>query len=81
MPLRLDEEEEQQQLDVLGNAEPENCGLTKLPPIREWFINTTERLGLTAADIEHICRESAMEALREDIDSNTVSRRHFKRSA
>ncbi len=79
MPLRLNEEEEEQ-LDVLGNGdELENCVLTKPPSIREWFIHTTEGLGFTAADVEHICRESAMEALREEIDSNTVCRRHFER--
>ncbi len=80
MPLGLDGKEEQQ-LDVLDDEKQEDGGGRAKPPSnRKWFIDATEGLGLTAADVEHVCRESAMEALREDIDCNTVSRRHFKRS-
>ncbi len=68
MPLGLDEQEEQE----------EGGNWTK-SSYRKWFINATEGLDLTAADVEHVCCESAMEALREDIDINTVSMRHFKR--
>ncbi|MBM3200191.1 AAA family ATPase [Candidatus Woesearchaeota archaeon] len=33
--------------------------------------------GYTGSDIEAVCRESAMIALREDLKSNTVAKKHF----
>ena len=33
--------------------------------------------GLTCAALRHVCREAAMEALRQDIEAKQVARRHF----
>ncbi len=40
--------------------------------------NETE--GYSGADIESLVREAAMDALREDIDSDKVSRKHFEKA-
>ncbi len=82
MPLGLDKEQEEEVdvLDAHDEKQEDGDGWAKPHSNRKWFIDATEGLGLTAADVEHVCRESAMEALREDIDCDTVSRRHFKRS-
>ncbi len=44
----------------------------------EELSKTTE--GYSGADIEALCREAAMEAIREDIDSKTITKRHFEKA-
>ncbi len=36
--------------------------------------------GYTGADLEAVCREAGMNALREDIDSKTVGQKHFEQA-
>ncbi|MFH1125949.1 MAG: AAA family ATPase, partial [Candidatus Altiarchaeota archaeon] len=41
---------------------------------------TDKTEGYTGADIEAVCREAAMYALRENIESNKVSKKHFEKA-
>jgi transitional endoplasmic reticulum ATPase len=42
----------------------------------DYLVSRTE--GFVGADLENLCREAAMAALREDRDSRTVEARHFE---
>jgi transitional endoplasmic reticulum ATPase len=53
---------------------------TKCMPLKdvdlEWLADTTD--GYVGADIEGICREAGMIALREDLEAKHIGRSHFE---
>ena len=55
---------------------------TKGMPLKDVDIEelTNKTESYTGADIEAICREAGMHALRENIDANTVTEKHFEKA-
>ena len=89
MPIAVESEKKQKKMiaaktikgevaETEYEAESDNGNIKSREDLLKYFAKKTE--GYVGADIEAVCREAAILALREDINSRDINKKHFEKA-